>query len=99
MVPGNEAAVKQRKGELDIFRVVTIALLEGADHRAGPQTKIPHSLITTPDVLAKFILQPFVGTKVEQVDVGAREKFLAAKTADGHQSQPRGNGPAALESP
>ncbi len=99
VIPGDEAAVKQREGEFDVVGVVAIAFLEGADHGAGPQTEIPHGLITAPDGLAKLVLQLFVGAKIEQVDVGTGEEFLAAEAAYGHQGQPRGNRPTAFEPP
>ena len=99
VVAGDEAAVEQGEGELDVVGVVAIAFFEGADHGAGAQAEIPHGLVTATDGLAKLVLHLFVGAKVEKVDVGAGEEFLAAKAADGHQCQPGGYGRAALELP
>ena len=99
VVAGDEAAVKQGEGEFDVVGVVAIAFLEGADHGAGAQAEIPHGLITAADGLAKLVLHLFVGAKIKQIDVGAREEFLAAEAAYGHQCQPGGMRPAALETP
>ena len=99
MVTGDEAPVEQGKGEFDVIGVVAVAFFEGADHGAGAQAEIPHGLVTPADSLAQLVLHFFVGAKVEKVDVGAGEEFLAAKAADRHQCEPGGQRRAALELP
>ena len=99
MVPGDEAPVEQGESEFNVVGIVAVAFLEGADHGAGAQTEIPHGLITAADGLAKLVLHFVVGAKIEQVDVGAREEFLAAEAAYGHQRQPGGDRPTAFEPP
>ena len=99
MVTGDEAAVEQGKCEFNVVGIVTVAFFEGADHGADAQAEIPHGLVTAANGLAHRILQFVVGAKVEKVDVGAREEFLAAKAADGHQCEPGGQPGAAFELP
>ncbi len=99
MVAGDETAVEQGEGEFKVSWVVAVAFLEGADHRAGPQAEIPHGLIAAADGLAEIVLHLFVGAKVEEVDVGGREEFLAAEAPDGHQCKPGGQRRTALEPP
>ena len=99
MIPGDKAPVKQGQGEFDVVGVVAIAFLEGADHGAGPQTEIPHGLITATDGLAKLVLHFLIGAKIEQVDIGTGEEFLASEAAYGHECQPGWDRPAAFEPP
>ena len=99
VVAGDEAAVEQGESEFDVIGIVAVAFLEAADHGAGAQAEVPHGLIAATDGLAKLVFHLFVGTKVEQVDVGVRKEFLAAEAADGHQCQPGWERTAALEPP
>src|SRR6202012_1809922 len=86
-------------GEFDVVRVVAIAFLEGANHWAGPQSQIPHGLVTTTDVLAKLVFYFVIGAKIEEIDVGTGEELLTSEAAYAHQRQPGGDRPAAFETP
>ena len=78
---GEEAAIESSQREFEVVGIEAAGFLDGPGAGAGPQADVPHALNDGANPGSALFLGLFVGKCEEHIDVGVREKILAAVPA------------------
>src|ERR1700678_4589991 len=89
-ISGEIAAVEQRNRKFEIFRIEAVTFGKFARCRAQLHAQIPNFLGELANAILEFGFGALVGVQKQQIDIGVREKPLAAAAAQSKQTETAG---------